>query len=241
MPSGSGTHKRVRNVMLVLLAGSILTATTAFAASLSVASKNLTVFRTCVVTATPSTSTADIDTYVDQNSATTNNGTATTMSVESGSGKNQRIYVKFDLTKCSPAIASTASVKSASLRLYVSTLPGACRTYDLFKVTSSWTETGITWNNQPFGTSINNPGTASRTSSLNVGTSPCQNSTAGAYVSGWDVTADVQTYVAGTSSNFGWMIRDDTEGTTPARTGTFSDRETNTLAQSPQLLINYST
>ena len=41
-----------------------------------------------------------------------------------------------------------------------------CRTEDLFRVGASWTEAGITWNNQPFGTTVNNPATAQRTSAI---------------------------------------------------------------------------
>src|SRR2546421_13000558 len=84
----------------VLAVTSLLTATTAFAATLSVASKNLTAFRTCLVTGTPNTSTADIDTYVDQGAPATNNGAGATMNVRSSNAANQRIYVWFDLTKC---------------------------------------------------------------------------------------------------------------------------------------------
>src|SRR5438105_2776921 len=111
------------------------------------------------------------------------------------------------------------------------------RTEDVFKVTSSWTEAGITWNHQPFGTSVNNPPTGSRTSSINVGSSPCQNSTNNTYVSGWDVAVDVQAFVNGSSSNFGWMIRDDTENSATARTATFATKNANVLLASPQLVI----
>src|SRR5207244_6442610 len=99
---------RVRTIVGALVAAVAFTTTAALAANLSVGSKNLTVFRTCVVTATPNTSTADIDTFVRQDLATTNFAATVPMDVESfATNKNRRIYITFDLTKCSPSIASS--------------------------------------------------------------------------------------------------------------------------------------
>jgi len=214
---------------------------TVMAATLPLGSKTLTVYRTCTLTATPSTSTAETDTYVNQSAPTGNNGTGTTMDSRSSNGTNRRIYLRFDLTKCRTSIPASATVRQALLRLYVTALPAVCRTEDIFRVGGSWTETGITWNNQPFGTTVNNPPTAQRTSAITVGGAPCQNTTANTYVNGWDVTADATAFVAGSATNFGWMIRDDTENSATARTATFSTREANVLAQSPQLVVTYST
>ena len=212
------------------------------AASLSLTSQALTPYRTCTVTATPATTTAVIDTTVRQGSAATNFGAITTLTVSSGSGINQRIYLKFDLTVCSPAVASSAIVRLATLRLYMTAVPAACRTLDLFPATVAWTETAITWNNQPFGGTINNPPTGSRTGSFNVGTPVgCQNQTTGSYVAGGTVTADVASFVSGGSTNLGWMIRDDAEGSATTRTATFSAKELGTVAQEPQLVITYVT
>ena len=242
MTGGDRTRRRGRLRMLAwaLAATSLLTATTAFAASLSVASKNLTAFRTCLVTGTPNTSTADIDSFVDQATATTTHGSTVPMDVESfATNKNRRIYIKFDLTKCGPSIPSSASVKIATLRLYLSALPTACRTEDVFRVTSTWAEGTITWNNQPFGTSVNNPASGSRTSSFSVGPAACGNTAIG-YVTGGDVTADVQAFVSSTATNFGWMIRDDVESSITAMASTYSAKNLGTLAQSPQLVVTYT-
>jgi hypothetical protein len=56
----------------------------------------------------------------------------------------------------------------------------------------------------------------------------------------WNVTADTQLFVTGTS-NVGWMIRDRTESQGTARTATFSSKNLGTLAQSPQLIVTYRT
>jgi hypothetical protein len=227
---------------LIALAGGILLGFGTLpgsAASLTVTSQPLTPYRTCTITATPATTTAVADTTARQGSATSNFGALTTLTVSSASGANQRTYLRFDLTVCSPAIPSTAIVRLATLRLYMTAVPAACRIYDLFPATATWSETTLTWNNQPFGTTINNPATGSRTGTFSVGTpAGCQNQAAG-YVIGGTVTSDVASFVAGSVTNFGWMIRDDTEGSATTRTATFSAKELGTVAQEPQLVITY--
>ncbi len=212
------------------------------AASLSLTSQNFTPYRTCTITATPTTTTAVRDTTAQQLAPTSNFGALTTLTVSSGTGVNQRIYVRFDLTSCSPAISSSATVRLATLRLFVTALPALCRTLDIFPPTASWVETTLTWNNQPFGTTLNNPPTGSRTGTFNVGTPVgCQNLSTGVYVVGGTVTADVAKFVAGIATNFGWMIRDDSEGSATTPTTIFSAKELGIVAQEPQLVITYVT
>ena len=43
------------------------------------------------------------------------------------------------------------------------------------------------------------------------------------------------------ATNFGWMIRDDAEGSATTRTVTFSSKEQAIVAQAPQLVITYVT
>lgn len=210
------------------------------AAGLNLTSQALTPYRTCTLTATPATTTLVTDTTVRQASPTSNFGTATTLTVASGTNVNQRTYLRFDLAACSPAIPASATVRLATLRLYVTAMSSVCRTIDLFRVTAAWTETGLTWTNQPFGTAINSPPSASRTGSFNVG-SPvgCQNLTTGTYVSGATVTTDVAAFVAGGSTNLGWMLRDDVEGSATTWTETFSSKNLGAVAQAPQLVVTY--
>ncbi|HKG57826.1 MAG TPA: DNRLRE domain-containing protein [Candidatus Limnocylindrales bacterium] len=210
------------------------------AAALSLTSQRLTPYRTCTITATPAGTTAVSDANVRQANPTTNFGATTTYVVSSAAAANQRIYVRFDLAVCSPAIASSAIVRLATLRLYVTAVPAVCRTLDLFPATVAWTEAAITWNNEPFGAAINNPPTASRTGSVTVGTPVgCVNQAAGAYITGATVTTDVAAFVAGGSTNLGWMIRDDAEGSATTRSETFSAKDLGTIAQAPQLVVTY--
>ena len=211
------------------------------AASLSLTSQNFTPYRTCTVIATPITTTAVTDTTARQGTPAGNFGALTTLTVSSGSAVNQRTYLRFDLTVCTPAIPASATVRLATLRLYMTAVPAACRVLDIFPATVAWGETTLTWNNQPFGTTINNPPTASRTGTSSVGTpAGCQNQAAG-YVVGGTVTADVAAFVAGGATNFGWMIRDDTEGSATTRTATFTAKELGTIVQEPQLVVTYVT
>jgi hypothetical protein len=225
--------------LVMLLATSTIGIGVALAAGLNLASAKLTTYRSCTITASPSSTTAVADTYVNQASANANSGTAATMNVRSNVLANRRIYIRFDLTACSPAIPSSASVKASTLRLYVTALPASCRTVDLFRVTASWTETGITWNNQPFGTSTNNPPSSQRTSAISIGAAACQNSSTGVYVSGWDVSSDVQAFVSGRAANYGWMIRDDIEDAAISQSAAFSTKNANVVAQAPQLVVTY--
>lgn len=212
------------------------------AASVNLASQNLTPYRTCTITATPASTTAVTDTTARQGTPATNFGALTSLTVSSGSGINQRTYVRFDLTTCSPTIPSSAIIRLATLRLEMTAAPAACRVLDLFPPTGAWGETTLTWNNQPFGATINNPPTGSRTGTFSVGTpAGCQNQSTGVYVVGGTVTNDVAAFVAGTATNFGWMIRDDTEGSATTRTATFTSKELGTVALEPQLVITYVT
>jgi hypothetical protein len=221
----------------IMAAGGLVLAS---AASLSIGSQALTPYQTCTLTAATTTTTVVADSEVRQGTPTTNYGTQTTLNVTSSGTANRRVYIRFDLTACNPAIPSTATIRLATLRLYMTAVPAACRTLDVFRATASWVESTITWNNQPFGTTLNNPPTGSRTDSFNVGTpAGCQNQASPAYTVGNEPTADVAAWVAGTATNYGWMIRDDTEGSATARTVTFSAKNLGTLAQEPQLVITY--
>jgi len=211
-----------------------------FAATLNLTSQALTPYRTCVLTATPATTTAIIDASVRQGSATSNFGTQTTNDIATASGANRRIYIRFDLTQCVPAIPASATVRLATLRMYATALPTTCRTVDIFRVTATWAETTITWNNQPFGATINNPASGSAVDQFTAGTPVgCTNRTTSTYITGAVVTADVAAFVGGTTNN-GWMLRDDVEGATTA-TQTYSAKNLGTASQAPQLVVTYVT
>jgi hypothetical protein len=235
--------RRIRGVAIIaslgvaiLMGGGIRTGA---AASLSVASAALTSYRTCALSATPTSTAVVADAEVRQADASTNHGSTTSLSVISNSGANQRIYVSFDLGRCSPLIPASANVRLASLRLFVTGLANNCRTLDFFRVAGSWAESTVTWANQPFGTTTNNPASGSSSATIEIGSpGSCQNRSANGYVAA-TVTADVSGFVDGSFANRGWMIRDDSEDSGSARITTFSAKELGTLAQVTQLIVTY--
>jgi hypothetical protein len=208
------------------------------AATLPVTPRNASAFRTCVLTGYPTATTVMFDTWADENSPTSRKATGDTLQVQSNTGRNNRPFLRFDLqTKCVPAIASTATVKKATLRLTLNGAPSASRTYNVNRVTgpcpeaatTCWTETSLTWNNQPAVA-------ASPTATLALTSS----STTNQYYA-FDVTADVVAMIAGTVSNYGWRIADSAEGNVPSVIATFKSKDASSnAAGAPELVVVYS-
>jgi hypothetical protein len=206
------------------------------AASLTVTPKNASAFRTCVLSGYPTTSAVMFDSWADENAKTSNKGTGTTLQVQSGSSRNNRSYLRFDLTTCVPAVATSATVQKATLRLNLGAAPTASRTYKINRVTgpcpeaatTCWSENGLTWNNQPTVA-------ASATSTLALTSS----STTNQYYA-FDVTADVAAMVAGTVANYGWRISDSAESNATSIIAAFKAKNaTGNAAGAPQLVIAY--
>ncbi len=168
------------------------------------------------------TLTASADTFADSAalSTGTNFGGATTLQVRSDALGNKRAFVAFDVAGC--AIPSIARVLTGGLSLYLATAPTASRTYDVHRVSAGWTQSGLTWSNQPTTA-------ASATASIATGTS-------GGVTFTSDVLADVSAFVAGSATNNGWRIKDRTESSLVAREGQFSSREGSTP---PALTVTY--
>jgi hypothetical protein len=208
------------------------------AATLSVAPKSHSAFRTCVLTAYPKTSTVGIDSWVDQSAPGGNKGSTASVQVQSRATKNYRGFIRFDLGKCAPTIAGSATVRTAFLRLRLSAAPtSGTRTYNINRVTgpcpeasiTCWTEGGLTWSNQPTVA-------AGVTSTLSLSST----STTGVYYA-IDVTTDLAAIVAGTASNYGWRISDSAEGNASTNIlVSFDSKNVDLAARAPELVIVYS-
>ena len=212
----------MKRSVVAVLAGCSLFATIGAAAALGPSPRKLTVLSTpAPVPLSSCTLTPVADSYVDAAplSAGSNFGTAVTLSVRSSSLGDRRAFVRFDLSQC-PEFPN-ARVTAATLYL-LATSAAAGRTYDLHRVTAAWGETSITSSNQPAVA-----GAASSSAATAVG--PMS----------WPVTSDVASFVAGGATNFGWRIRDRTEGSLVAQTSTFGSQEDGTPAQRPRLEIDY--
>ena len=131
------------------------------------------------------------DTFAEQDDADKNFGTTLDMLVQSKPTANHRSFAQFNVS----SIAAGSTIHSAILTLCATTVPASTRTYDVHRVTASWVETSLTWNNQPAAA-------ATATDSATTPGSPaCMI---------WTVAADVQAWVDGTANN-GWRVTDSVE------------------------------
>jgi len=140
-------------LVLALVTGLVAASGPALAAGLSLTSKRLTTYTkqltavTCTLTAAPNPSLVETDAYVREDAPVSNNGTATTISIRSNSGARRYGLVRFDPSQCS--IPAAAIVLSATLKLVLTTAPGASRTYQVFRSSGAWSETSVTWTTRP--------------------------------------------------------------------------------------------
>lgn len=204
---------------------SLVTSLVAVAAGLTVTPAHLTGSSKTYGSPTTCTLTAVADAAVDSALASTNLGTGTSLSVSPNTSATQRSFVRFDLTGCSPSIPADAIVQSATLQLTLATGVLATRTINLRSVSVTWTEAVVTWSNQP---SV----AGSNTSSAGV----TLGQAAGTIVS-WTATSDVQSFVAGAASDFGFRLSDSAEGAIAGVALTLNAREA--ASGRPQLVVTY--
>ena len=156
------------------------------------------------------------DTWVDQDAPTSNKGTDDELKVRSKSGSdNRRAFVNFDVS----SVASGSEVTGATLRLFLKDAPGVPR------ITDNWTEDSLDWDPQP--------GNAGVTDDVASGT------TNDVWLE-WDVTSDVQGFVSGDLTNYGWMVRDSSEDSSTGREGKFRSSEDGNELQRPQLVVDFA-
>lgn len=135
------------------------------------------------------------DAFVYQLNPNTNYGNNTTLSLERRTSRLCRTYIQFDISE----LGSSGNVDSSFLNLYqyrqvaANSLTIQCR-----RVTSSWNEGTITWNNQPSFTSTS-------VSSITTNSNGWKRWTATNYVRGW---------FDGSYPNYGFILISSPEGGT---------------------------
>lgn len=93
----------------------------------------------------------DNDTYADENSPDTTKGTGGGVAIEADTGYENIGYIGFDISS-----GPSSSLISSVIMHYHDHLGAANGWQGLFRrTTSSWSETSLTWNNQPTNTSTN--------------------------------------------------------------------------------------
>lgn len=161
----------------------------------------------CPATATR---TADYDSWITTSWSTTNFGGDAILKVRSKANADARTLVHFAL----PTLPAGCKVTSAKLRMHVSSAVGS-RTLRAVRLASAWTETGVTWRNQPATTG-------------NAATVPA--------VKGWvEWTVTEQAAALYTAGNHGLLIRDATEGAAGYEQRLHSRENTN----KPTLIITF--
>ena len=130
----------------------------------------------------------------------------------------QRSYIKFTLPTDIDVSANITNV-IMKLKLY----GGTNTAMKAYRVTSSWTSGGITWNNKPGYSSANASGTSS------------------VYSGSWyalDVTTVTRQHLAGTYTNYGFVLISQTESGTSTSTSFYSSDAPS--PNKPELVITYN-
>ena len=158
------------------------------------------------------------DAYVDEANPNNNYGSASTLDIgEDSNGNDDYIYIRFDLS----GIPSDAVIVSAELKLYAKEGIADGKTVKIYRVLGDWSETGITWSNKP-------DNAANETDSAAI---PSTNN--------WmvlDVTGDVEGFVNGSFSNYGWVIKC---VDCSAVVKNFASREYSDASKRPKLVVEY--
>ncbi|HLO27712.1 MAG TPA: DNRLRE domain-containing protein [Anaerolineales bacterium] len=148
-PSSLRGKARLRSVttrifkILVLIF--ILTANGLPGVSAPIVAKSLNGQSKSIQTASTLNFTANADAYVEQLHPTTNQGTSNFLQVDGTSNRNAESYIRFTVT------GVTGTIQSALLRVYSTN--SSTNGPAMYTTNSTWTETGLTWNNRPARTS----------------------------------------------------------------------------------------
>lgn len=197
-----------------------------------------TATRTATASPTAGTSielTAVRDTWIDQANLNQNRGDESALRVRpAGSGgKARRTLVTFDLA----SIPAGSCVSSAHLRLRLTGVQSASRSYGVYRLTEAWTEgsgssnSGATWRTRDGAAAWTAAGgsfVSTPSASTGIGT------VKGATIE-WNVTADVAAFVRGSAQNQGWLIKDESDAS--AGEFRFASREHGTAAARPRLVV----
>jgi len=175
----------------------------------------------------PTTLIATEDSYMKTDRDTDNFGGDIKLSLKSGN-RERRSVVRHDVSSLAPGTLIT----SATLRLYV-TSNSENRNVDVFALTETWAELGVSWSERTSGVAWGSAGGSYTTPAV---TSVAMSST---FVDNWvefDITALVQEWVDGINPNEGVILLTDNN-----RELKLASREDADSTHHPQLVIEYTT
>lgn len=154
------------------------------------------------------------DSWANQGDPNKNNGADAILKVTSKSpANNTRALMRFDL----PALGAGCQVASATLEAYAASATTG-RTIQALQVAAPWTESAVTWNNQP------------------ATTGPAATTASGLGTRTWNVTTQVQTMYSG--ANHGFLLRDAAEGSPASPEQQYHARE-KAPDRPPRLIITF--
>ncbi len=142
--------------------------------------------------------------------------------VRSEPSKDKRSFVQFDLS----GIPASATVDTATLRLFMNDAPAAARIYEAQRASAAWAEGTLNWNTQP---AVSGVAVTAAIGTINNTWNE------------WTITVDLQAFVDGSVSNNGWRFNDQTAGASPTQEGEHRTREHGTAAERPHLVVFYAT
>jgi prepilin-type N-terminal cleavage/methylation domain-containing protein len=157
------------------------------------------------------------DSYIRQNTATTNYGTNTSLNVTYSTTADYNTLVQFNVTSL-----ASSNIDTAYLSLYQTTAFSASVTE--YNVSRSWNESQVTWNKATTTPSVNwttaGGDITGAANSITIVSNSWNN---------WTVTSDVAAFITG--NNYGWLL-------TTASTSqiSFSSKEG---ANDPELIVLY--
>lgn len=172
------------------------------------------------------------DTYVDSSARLNNFGTCTNLSIDRRGSEVSRSMLKFDVS----GIPSSVTIDSAKLVLTMvsGTSYTSNQTVNVHAITSSWTE----------GTVCGASGTPSWSAKPTYSTTTLSSlSVGGVATYSFPISkSQVQAWVAGTSTNYGMLVKFSTETSSSAsRNKDFYSKEFATVASRPKFLVSYTT
>jgi hypothetical protein len=157
------------------------------------------------------------DAMLNRYSGTTNYGTYTQLMVNYGSSRAVRGIVEFEGLS---AIPKGSTVNSATIELY-SWANNPNDYFGIYRVTAAWVEMSVTWSNQP----------------AHYATAYAKVQVTGSGTYRWDVKTLVAEWVAGTYSNYGFILKRDNEELASWPYFVSSDHAT---YAHPKITVNYT-
>jgi len=165
---------------------------------------------------------AGIDTGIESGFPTNNYALLFYTGIGNSATTTVRTYIEFSLS----SIPADVRVTDADLKLYqYNTIGSDNFTIGLYRVTSNWDESTITWNLQP---------TSSTDAEIAI------NITAGAVTwKSWDIDTLVQGWLDGTIANYGMMLKDTDESSDNTIAYFFTSDYPTDTTKCPKLEIDY--